>query len=224
MKIYGVPLSVHTRKVIVAARHKEIPFELESVVPVIPGNPPANWRAISPTGLIPALEDDDGYQLADSTAIVCYLERKHPDPALLPAGTRQYGAALALDAWAGSELFRKVIHPIFHGQIVDPKIRNLPRNETAITTALTQAAPEAFAYLESLRPDDFLVAGKLTIADLAVVSNLILFNYLGYRIGPDYPRLDAYFRHQIKEPLLSTTLAEEKPYAEQMSLDRSFLN
>ena len=47
MKIYGVPLSVHTRKVILAARIKEIPHEVEVVIPVIPDNPPPNWREIS---------------------------------------------------------------------------------------------------------------------------------------------------------------------------------
>ena len=223
MKIYGVPLSVHTRKVIVAARLKEIPFALETVIPVIPGNPPANWREISPTGLIPAIEDDD-YRLADSTAIVCYFERKHPKPALLPADDKDYAAALFLDAWAGSALFRDVIHPLFHNQIVGPGIRNVPGNQAAIDKAKDEAAPGAFAYLESLEPEGFLIGDKLTIADLAVVSNLILFHYLGYRIGTRFPKLEAYFRRHVGSPVLGAALTEEKPFAEQMGLDRSFLH
>ena len=55
LKIYGVPISVHTRKVIVAALAKDLPHEVVPVVPVIPDNPPANWRQLSPTGKIPAL-------------------------------------------------------------------------------------------------------------------------------------------------------------------------
>jgi glutathione S-transferase len=223
MKIYGVPLSVHTRKVILAARLKEIPFELEVVIPVIPGNPPANWRDISPTGLIPAIEDE-GFRLADSTAIVSYLERKHPEPPLLPADDRDYGAALSLDAWAGSELFRGVIHPLFHNQIVGPKIRNVPANQAMIDAARNKAAPEAFAYLEGLSPNGFLIGDRLTIADISVVSNLILFHYLGYRLDLRFPKLAAYFRRQIAEPALKAILADEKPFADQMGLDRSFLN
>jgi glutathione S-transferase len=221
MKIYGVPLSVHTRKVIVAARLKEIPFELEIVIPVIPDNPPSNWRKISPTGLIPAIEDDN-FRLADSTAIVAYLERKHPTPSLLPADDKEYGAALALDSWAGSQLFRGVIHPLFHNQIVGPKIRNVPGSQPVIDQAKDKAAPEAFFYLESLSRDGFLVGGKLTIADLAVVSNLILFHYLGYRIEPRFPKLNAYFRRHIEEPALSAVLASKVPFVEQMGFDRSF--
>ena len=106
LQIYGVPFSVHTRKVIVAARLKAIPYEVVPVIPVIPDNPPANWRAMSPTGLIPAI-DDDGYLLADSTAILLYLDRKNPEPALIPSGAKDGGRALFLDSWAGSALFRR---------------------------------------------------------------------------------------------------------------------
>lgn len=223
MKVYGVPLSVHTRKVILAARLKGIPLESEIVIPVVPGNPPSNWRDISPTGLIPAIEDE-GFRLADSTAIICYFERKQPTPALLPADDREYAAALALDAWAGSALFRSVIHPIFHNQIVGPKIRNVPGDPAVIEAARSKAAPEAFGYLENLDLRDFLVGDRLTIADLAVISNLILFHYLGYRIAPQFPRLDRYFRRHIDTPALRAALAEEAPFADQMGLDRSFIH
>jgi glutathione S-transferase len=223
MKIYGVPLSVHTRKVIVAAMLKDVPFDLEVVIPVIPDNPPGNWREISPTGLIPAIEDN-GFRLADSTAIVAYLERKHPAPPLFPEDDEDYGAAIALDAWAGSELFRKVVHPLFHNQIVAPKIRNVPADSGAIDKAVDKAAPEAFAYLESLDPDGFLIGDKLTVADIAIVSNLILVHYLGHRIEPRFPRLQAYFRRHLEGPVLAAALAAEKPFADQMGLDRSFLS
>jgi glutathione S-transferase len=223
MKIYGVPLSVHTRKVIIAARLKQIDFDLDIVIPVIPGNPPPDWRAISPTGLITAI-DDDGFILADSTAIIAYLERRQPAPTLFPADDKQYAAALALDAWAGAQLFRGVIHPLFHNQIVAPKIRNVPGNATAIDQAKDKAAPEAFAYLEGLDLDGFIVGGALSIADIAIVSNLILFHYLGYRIAPSFPKLAAYFRRHVEAPVLGAALVEERPYVDQMGLDRSFIH
>jgi glutathione S-transferase len=222
MNIYGVPLSVHTRKVIAAARLKAIPFNLQVVIPVVPGNPPANWRDISPTGLIPAI-DDNGFRLADSTAIISYLEREHPSPALLPSENREFATAMSLDAWAGSQLFRNVVHPIFHNQVVNPNVRKLPADQAAIDAAMNNSAPEAFGYLESLSPAQFLVGGTLTIADLAVVSNLINFHYLGRRVVSRYPKLNAYFQRHIESPALSAMLAEEKPFADQMGLDRSFI-
>ncbi len=223
MKIYGVPLSVHTRKVIVAAQLKDIPFELQVVIPVVPGNPPPDWHEISPTGLIPALEDS-GFRLADSTAIIHYLERKKPTPALLPADVKELGTTLFLDAWAGSALFRNVVHPIFHNQVVNPSIRKVPADQAAIDSAMNSAALEAFGYLESLNPKDVLVGNRFTLADLAVVSNLILFHYLGRRIKPRFPKLNAYFHRQVTSSIFSQALAQEIPFVNQMGLDRSFLS
>jgi glutathione S-transferase len=205
LKIFGIPFSVHTRKVILTTRLKSIPREVIPVVPVIPDNPPPNWRSVSPTGLIPAI-DDNGYVLADSTAIALYLERKHPEPALLPSEPENYGRALFLDAWAGSALFRAVVHPLFHHQVVRPNIH--------------KAAGDP-----SLAPDEYLVAGKLSIADLAVVSNLIVLHYLGQRIdSARFPRLAGYFQRQLGSPIMRETLEDEKPFVENMGLDRAFLS
>ena len=223
MKIHGIPLSVHTRKVILAARLKDIPYELNVVIPVIPDNPPPNWRSLSPTGLIPAIEDN-GFTLADSTAIVHYLERKRPNPSLFPKDDRQYATALFLDAWAGTVLFRGLVHPVFHNEVVAPKIRKVAPDKAALDHALTTAGPEAFAYLESLSPGNFLVGDSLSIADLAVVSNLLTFHYIGRRIdAARFPKLAAYFRRHASSPLMQPLLAAEKPFVEQMGLDPNIL-
>jgi glutathione S-transferase len=217
IKLYGVPFSVHTRKVILAARLKSVPLELVPVAPVAPDTLPPNWRRISPTGLIPAI-DDAGYVLADSTAILLYLERKFPAPALLPAGLADYGRALFLDAWAGSALFRNVVHPVFHNKVVFPKLRGKPGDQTAIAIALDTTLPEALAYLESLEPQDFFVGATLSIADLTVISNLIVLNYLGHRIDARYPKLAAYFRRHVTSDSLREVLAREEPFAKKLGL------
>ena len=63
LTIHGVPLSVHTRKAIVTAILKDLDYRFEVVIPVIPDNPPPNWSTLSPTGLIPVLQDG-GFTLA----------------------------------------------------------------------------------------------------------------------------------------------------------------
>ncbi|HEX3773169.1 MAG TPA: glutathione S-transferase family protein [Polyangiaceae bacterium] len=214
LKIYGVPFSVHTRKVILAARIKSMAFELVPVVPVIPDKTPANWRSISPTGFIPAIEDD-GFVLAESSAILLYLERKQPMPALLPANARDYGRALFFDAWASTALFRQIVHPLFHNQIVAPNLRKQPGDPSAIDLALNQAAPEAFAFLEQSVSGKHLVGDVLTIADLTVVSNLIMFHYLGRRIdGARFPKLRAYFERSLGAEPFAHALAHEKQFVE----------
>ncbi len=97
LKIYGVPISVHTRKVIVVALAKGLAHEVIPVVPVIPDNPPANWRELSPTGKIPALTDGD-FTLADSAAICAYLDRIQPAQPVYPSAPRDYAMALVTRA------------------------------------------------------------------------------------------------------------------------------
>ena len=96
--IHGVPISVHARKAIVTAILKDI--DHSGRVPVIPFNPPPNWATLSPTGLIPAMQDGD-FTVADSSAICLYLERKQPAPAILPAGEQDYSRAMCFDGYSG---------------------------------------------------------------------------------------------------------------------------
>lgn len=205
LKIYGVPLSVHTRKVIVAARLKSIAHEIVPVVPLIPEACPPNWKAISPTGLIPAIEDE-AFHLADSTAILHYLERKYPEPPLLPPNLRDMGTALFIDSWAGTALYRDVVRPIIH-----PIFAREPADPAALDAALNRAMPASFGYLEE-RAGTFLVGDRLTIADLAVVSNLINFYFTGHRIDTKrFPRLESYLRRHVESPTFAPVLAAERP-------------
>ena len=104
LTIYGVPISVHVRKALVTANLKGIEHKVD---PVIPFNPPPNWNALSPTGLIPAMQDGD-LTLAESTAICFYMERKQAAPAVLPADTKACSRVLFFDGYAG-HVFRSVI-------------------------------------------------------------------------------------------------------------------
>ena len=172
LEIHGVPVSVHTRKVIVAAIEKNLPYRINPVVPVIPGSPPPHWRTLSPTGLIPALTDGD-FTLADSTAICAYLERMHPGAATLPERARAFATALWFEQYAGGTVFRNVVHPLFREVFVQPKVNQVPADPARIDAVLATAMPEAFDYLESMAGDDFLAGPALSMGDVAVVSNLI---------------------------------------------------
>ncbi|HEY6354540.1 MAG TPA: glutathione S-transferase family protein, partial [Burkholderiaceae bacterium] len=155
LKIYGVPISVHTRKVIVAAKLKGLPFELIPVVPVIPGNPPPHWRQLSPTGKIPVLQDGD-FTLADSAAICAYLERLHPQPSLYPSDARAYARALWLEQYGGGTIFNEIVHPLFHETFVHPKVKNIPTDPARVNAVLDATVPQVFGYLESVAGDAFL--------------------------------------------------------------------
>ena len=224
LTIYGVPLSVHTRKAIMTAIHKDIDYKFEVVIPVMPGQPPSNWAALSPTGLIPVMEDGD-YRLSDSTAISLYLEKKRPSPAILPADAKAYGRALWLDAYAGGTVFRHVVHPLFHQSVVGPNINKIPTDKAAVEKVLTEVAPKIFDYLDSQINGEFLVGRSLSLADIAVASNFLVYQYCGFTIdAARWPKLARYLRDIVRTEAFRTALAQEKPFVEQMGLNRGFLN
>jgi glutathione S-transferase len=222
LKIYGVPISVHTRKVIVAAIAKDLPHEVVPVVPVIPGNPPPNWRELSPTGLIPALTDGD-FSVADSAAICGYLERAYPDRPLYPQDARGYALALSLEQYAG-KLFSDVVRPLFHEVFVHPKVQNIPTDPSKIDAVLTQAVPEAFGHLDRMAGRKFFTGETLSMADIAVASNLVTYQYLGFDLDRGrFPRLAALFDRVLEQPAMREALRREKGVVDSMGL-RHVLN
>jgi glutathione S-transferase len=224
LKIYGVPISVHTRKVIVAARLKRLPFEVVPVVPVIPDNPPPHWRQLSPTGKIPVLQDGD-FTLADSAAICAYLERGHPQPSIYPASARDYAHALWLEQYGGGTVFHDIVHPLFHETIVHPKLRDIPTNQARVAAVLTTTVPEVFGYLDSVAGEGFLAGSAPSVADLAVASNLVTMQYIGFALErARFPRLAALFDRVIRLPAFVEALHAEQPVVQQMGLKSEFLN
>jgi len=224
LKIYGVPISVHTRKVVLTARLKRLPFELVPVVPVIPDNPPPNWRELSPTGMIPVLADDD-FLLADSAAICAYLERKHPQPAIHPTDARDYAHALWLEQYAGGTVFRDVVRPLFHEVFVHPKVRGIATDRARIDQVVTGVVPEVFGYLDSVAGDGFLAGPALSVADLAVVSNLLVYQYIGFTLErARFRRLAGLFDRVIRVPEVTQALQAEQAVVQQMGLKNEFLN
>jgi glutathione S-transferase len=218
LQIHGVPISVHTRKVIVAAIEKNLPYRINPVVPAVPGNPPPDWRALSPTGLIPAITDGD-FVLADSTAICAYLERSHPAQPLYPGEARAYAQTLWFEQYAGGTVFRNVVHPLFREVFVQPRVHQVPTDPIKVDAVLSTALPEVFGYLESAAGSGFLAGPGMSMADVAVVSNLITFQYIGFALDAAlYPRLSALFERVILQPSMRKAVQAEQEAVRAMGL------
>jgi glutathione S-transferase len=221
LRIYGVPISVHTRKVIVVALAKGLDFEVIPVVPVIPGNPPANWRELSPTGKIPALVDGD-FTVADSAAICAYLEKIHPAAPVYPSAPREYATALALEQYAGA-LFRDVVHPLFQETFVFPRIQQVATNQKRVDKVLGENVPEMFGFLDAAIRGDYLAGDRATVADFAVVSNLITYQYIGFDLfRARFRRVAALFDRVISHAAMAEAMRREQPVVDSMALKRDW--
>jgi glutathione S-transferase len=219
LTIYGAPPSIHTRKVIVAALEKQIEYVSEVVLPF---DPPAGWRELSPTGKIPALADGE-FHLADSSVIVAYLERKFPRNPLYPADSRAFAQALWFEEYGDSTIAPDII-AIFQQKIVNPMVHERPADDTIVFDCVQNQLPPKFDYLEGSLRGDYFVGPAFSIADITLASNLIVYHYLGYALDRNrYPKLVAHFNLLLHRASFQTALKAEQPFAERMGLDRNFL-
>jgi glutathione S-transferase len=188
MKIYGFPLSPFVRKVVVAVKEKGLDAE---VVPTNPREPDAEFLAASPFGKIPAFRDGD-FALADSTAIITYLEARYPEPALLPPAPETRARAVWFEEVADTVL-TPTGAPIVLNRFLRPRLFGTDGDEAA-----AQAAEEALVkpldYLQSVATGEWLVGEDFTVGDIAVASTIRTLGYAGWRLdAAAYPRVAAWF-------------------------------
>jgi glutathione S-transferase len=224
LKIYGVPVSVHTRKVIAAALAKGLSYELEVVVPIDPSTLPANWEAISPTGKVPVVADGDT-RIADSTVVCAYLDRAYPGSPVYPADIEGYVQALWLEEYADSTLFREVVHPLFFERFVGPRLHEREPDRKAVDSICNDGIPKIFGYLDGMVGDGFVAGDALSVADIAIVSNLINYQYLDFPLDRGrFPKLAGYFERIVRCPPMLQALRDEQATAQSMGLHRAFLD
>jgi glutathione S-transferase len=207
MIVYGSSLSPYVRKVLAYAGEKGIELEL---TPAAPGDPNPDFRAVSPFGKMPGFRDGD-YTLADSSAIVHYLEAKHPEPALIPAEPKLRGKTIWFDEFADTILV-SCGAKIFFNKIVAPRFLGREGDLAAAEQAELNDLPPILDYLERTVPDGsgYLVGDALTLADIAVAGPFANFRHTDTRIDEErYPRTVAYVERILARPSLAQWVERE---------------
>lgn len=198
-RILGASLSPFVRKVRVYCAEKHIAYDLEEVSPFAP---PEGWSEISPLGRIPVLAiDDDGSTryLPDSSAICAFLERMHPQPALVPAEPLALGQALWLEEYADSELAAAIGGGVFRPMVL-PRMRGGEPDRATAQDAMANRLPPIFDYLERQIDDrTFLIEDRLSIADIAVATHFVNLHHAGYAVDPGHWPALAAFVHRVHD-------------------------
>jgi glutathione S-transferase len=167
--LHGSNGSPFASRVRMQAYAKELPIELR---PAALGTP--EFQRMNPIGKMPVLEHD-GFLVPESAVICEYLEEAFPTPSLLGATIQDRARVRlvmrTLDLYCGGtgELLRAAADP-GHKIDVEAKRAELDKGLGAIDTFLAE--------------DGYAVAGKLSLADCALVPWLFYGNMLT-RSGDD---------------------------------------
>jgi glutathione S-transferase len=209
MILYGSSLSPYVRKVLAFAAEKGIALEVKPTGSA-PGQPSQEFLEASPLRKMPALRDGD-YTLADSSAIIQYLEAKHPEPALIPADPELRGKTIWYDEFADT-VFTACGAKMFYNRIVLPRFFGKPGDEAAASKAECEELPPLLDYLETIVPDpgEFLVGGRLTLADIAIASPFANLAHLGCaRDLKRHGRVHAYVDSILARPSFAPLIERE---------------
>ena len=210
MILYGSSLSPFVRKVLAFAAEKSIELDVK---PVGPGDQNPDFRAASPFGKMPALVDGD-FSLADSSAIVHYLEARHPEPALIPSDLRLRAKTIWFDEFADT-IVAACGAKMFFNRVVAPRFLGRPGDETAAATAERDELPPILDYLETVVPsgDGFLVGDGLTLADIAVASPFANLGHLSCEYDRSrHGRTCAYVERILARPSFSAWVERETAF------------
>ena len=174
LKLHGFSSSNYYNVPKLALLEKGIEFEeVVSYTGVGPKYKP-EYLDKSPLGKVPALETPEGY-ISESRAILEYIERAYPEPALIPSSP--FDAAKVQELAQFVELYlelvaRRLIPFLLGGQEADPAMVK------EFETNISKAVP-ALAKLSSF--ENFAYGDEFTLADIAVILNTPVVRSAGKR-------------------------------------------
>jgi maleylpyruvate isomerase len=164
------------------------------------------FLAVNPQGLLPVLEDD-GATIAQSLAIIEYLDETYPEPPLLPAApvdrahVRAMALAIACD-----------MHPLNNSRVLIYLRSSLGQDEEGVNSWYRHWIGEGFRGLEA---DAKRVSGdgrhmfgtSITLADIYLVPQM--YNARRFKCNLDgYPTLRAICGHLETLPAFANAAPE----------------
>lgn len=170
--IHSIPGSPFGRAVFIALEEKRAPYR---IAPVVPGTlRSAEHLARHPFGKIPVI-DHGGFRLYETQAILRYIDRVLPAPALTPA---HHQAAARIDQLMNINdwyLFQGVATVIGFQRIVGPRLLGLTPDEKAIAEAMPKAHAVFDELARQLGDQPYFVGDAPSLADVLLAPQLDFF-------------------------------------------------
>jgi maleylacetoacetate isomerase len=171
VKLYGYFRSSAAYRVRIGLALKKLPYQALALDLRTGAQRAAAFRELNPQGLVPALVDDERV-VAQSLAILEYLEETHPAPPLLPRGpgerarVRQLAALVACD-----------IHPLNNLRVLEYLERELGADQAARERWIRHWIETGFTAFEALlarSPETgrFCHGDEPTLADVCLVPQV----------------------------------------------------
>ncbi|WP_022706999.1 MULTISPECIES: glutathione S-transferase family protein [Paracoccus] len=206
-RLYHSPLSPFCRKVRLVLAEKKIEVEL---VEERYWESPPDLKRRNPAGKLPVLRWR-GNMLAESQAIVEYLDEAMPSPALMPQTPMERHEVRRLCAWFDDKFNAEVTQPILTERVWK-KITRQGYPDSRVVKEGLRNIKEHIDYLTSLLEARRWLAGNaLSLADFAAAAH---FSCLDYISDVDWDRsetLKDWYATIKSRPAFRSVLADQVP-------------
>ena len=187
MKVYHVAGSRSVR-VIWLCEELGLPCEVETIdfSPAYRATPA--WRAKSPTGKVPVL-DDDGFTIYESGAMVQYILTRYGNGRLQPTQGWDAGARFLQWCWFAEATFARPLGDIMHHTVFKPEAERIPE---VVVDARQRALVCLDAVDAAVAESDYLMGNDFSAADIMMGYTLRLAQRTGV-LEDAHDHASAYF-------------------------------
>jgi len=206
IKIWGRNTSSNVQKVMWAIGEMKLPHQRIDVGGSFGKNNEPPYLAINPNGLVPTLEEEDGFTLWESNSIVRYLAAKNADRTLEPADLKTRALAQKWMDWQLT-VMGPAITPVFWGLIRTPPEK---RDPNAIAAAKVKTVAAAKMLDDQLGKTKYLAGDAFSYGDIPV--GIMIYRYVQLiPERPPTPYMDRWYaaissRQAFKEQIASVPL------------------
>jgi glutathione S-transferase len=178
LKVWGRASSSNVQKVMWAVTEIGLPVERIDIGGPFGKNREKPYLAINPNGLVPTIEEEDGFTLWESNSIVRYLAAKHKS-GLEPADLRVRAQAQKWMDWQLT-VMAPAIGPLFMGMVRTPAAE---RNAKAIADSIAKTGDATRMLDDQLGKTEFLAGDAFSYGDIPV--GIMVWRYR--ELAPERP-------------------------------------
>lgn len=173
-------------------------------------NRQADYLAINPAGQLPTLELSDGTFIAETAAIIEYLEELHPEPALI--GSTPKERAITRMWWRRVEIgiCRPMVLAFYYAEAIDlfrPRFKCYPEQ----AEAQKEIARTGMRWLDGAMNAPWLAGNRFTVADICLYSYMDQLSNVGQPIPDGLDRLKQWFGRVGERPGAEPSVWRERP-------------
>jgi glutathione S-transferase len=202
--VHSHPGSPFGRSVMATLEEKGEPFQLARLVPKSPEH-----LALHPFGRMPIFEHD-GFRLYETQAILRYLDRVLPTPALTPRDPRRAARmdqVMNINDWY---LFQGVGNVIVFHRVVGPRVMGTTPDEDAIKGAMPKAQLVFDELARLLAQQPYFAGEAISLADLMIAPAMEFFTQTPEWsvLGAPHANLVAWLARMLARPSMKATTWE----------------